>query len=885
MRRRLLPAALLLLCLGAGHGAVVHFVRLETSGRTVAFEEERAPAAPPVHLDWKRQVPPAWPMREIDPFDEDARNWSSIFGLFHSGLAVFDANGDGLLDVYFCQDGQNWARPTDADGALLDRPRAQHNALYLNQGNDPQGNPRFAQVSRLVEASPSYARQELLVENFLFPRGATTDSPQRPARQSAVAAAADFDGDGRTDLLVGNALPGMAWSHPQTQRILPPMAAPVGRQVRRSRRPVAAFGLYLIDYEPRENTSDRRLAHGGEEAMGANTLFLNQGDRDGDGVPEWEDASQRTGIQGQRHTVSFAVADIDLDGDLDVYEANVMDFDYWPGGAQGWAGAANQLYVNQLAQTGELRFAERAAELGVDGLYGADRPMIEHYRLRRLPLLPDEYSLLFFKLIPYHPEILAIDGVPGEAGQISWASLFQDVDGDGYPDLWVANDYAELDLYLNQGGRGFALAPHARSGRIGSWMSFAPGDFNGDLEEDLFVGNMGGGTYANSFIVADPFAMFDPVIVDGAGFALYANGYYDTRHFFIDGRDPTRTLANRVHHSPVLPPDATLPSNIRSAGPLTGFDPEFDRHSIDPYEFAWGSTAFDLYNDGSLSLYFAGNMAGRGGGLASVLGTGPGRLLVNLTRDRDQLVLADLTAEHHLFNILDLDYTPLESEGYFRRRAPALNWGKRDVVYSYDRSVWISQGPLIQERIANHDMIQTAENGRVSLATDLNHDGYADLILRNMGGYDSRSPEGKNLRGRTPDQRLAVLPPHDQNYPVPTNYEAGGTRLFINQYTGNNWLKVRLVDDRPGSFNRDAIGAVVILDGQYLRIKRATQGSHIANRLEDLHFGLGQERAHSLRVIWPDRTRSASNFDLDGYRNGTLVVSQRRGLVAFEPLD
>jgi len=314
-------------------------------------------------------------------------------------------------------------------------------------------------------------------------------------------------------------------------------------------------------------------------------------------------------------------------------------------------------------------------------------------------------------------------------------------------------------------------------------------------------------------------------------------------------------------------------------GGLLPFD--FDPDALDPYEFTWGSAGFDVQNDGLLDLYFVGSLIGRGGGLTPLF-TGPGRLLVNTTMDEEGLTFKGQTAEHHLFNILELKYDRLESEGYIYRRAPSKNWRARDRVYSYDRSTWIQRGVLQEKRTANHDLIQAAENGRAAIAADLNNDGFSDLILRNVGGYDSRSSKAVNLKAKV-NGKVGVLPPHNANFPTPTNYEPGATHVFINTYFSNNWIKVRLIDNTL--WNRDAVGARVIVNGRFLRVMRAGEGSHVSNKFEALHFGLGSETARQIEIHWPDRERTVTKLEVDALERGTLIVSKIRGVLAWQPVD
>ena len=201
---------------------------------------------------------------------------------------------------------------------------------------------------------------------------------------------------------------------------------------------------------------------------------------------------------------------------------------------------------------------------------------------------------------------------------------------------------------------------------------------------------------------------------------------------------------------------------------------------------------------------------------------------------------------------------------------------------SVDVSTWSAQGPSIQDNVTNQDLIQTSEQGRVALAADLNGDGFDDLLVTNLGGYDSRSSKATNLKTLL-DGRPQVVPPPDDNYPTLTDYDPGRTRLWLNRYADNGWLRVSLVDDVAPALNRDAIGARVVLNGEQLRVVRASSGSYMGSALQDLTFGLGTGVADTLEVVWPDRERSTTTVKLNGQRNGTVVISRAQGFLDWQP--
>ncbi len=88
-------------------------------------------------------------------------------------------------------------------------------------------------------------------------------------------------------------------------------------------------------------------------------------------------------------------------------------------------------------------------------------------------------------------DVTAASGMNQNNNRFSFAASWADYDKDGWPDLYVANDFGRNNLYRNNGDGSFTdVAAKAGVEDLGAGMSVAWGDYNGDGWLDLYVCNM-----------------------------------------------------------------------------------------------------------------------------------------------------------------------------------------------------------------------------------------------------------------------------------------------------------------------------------------------------------------------------------------------------------
>jgi hypothetical protein len=213
-----------------------------------------------------------------------------------------------------------------------------------------------------------------------------------------------------------------------------------------------AMGVATGDYD---NDGDQDLY---VTALGPNTLYRNNGDG------TLSDVTAAAGVGDDRWSTAATYVDYDRDGDLDLFVANYLDFSpaankqcFDPTGTRDYCGprayhpVPDRLFRNE----GNGRFTDVTEAAGIARADGA-----------------------------------GLGVVTG------------DYDGNGWLDLYVANDATPNQLWMNRGDGTFrddgelsGVALNVAGVPEGS-MGIASGDYDRDGDEDLFVTNIMSETFA-----------------------------------------------------------------------------------------------------------------------------------------------------------------------------------------------------------------------------------------------------------------------------------------------------------------------------------------------------------------------------------------------------
>ena len=513
-----------------------------------------------------------------------------------------------------------------------------------------------------------------------------------------------------------------------------------------------------------------------------------------------------------RSAFSVACADVDNDGYIDIFVCNRIDQDFLWFNRPDHHGHHNVLYHNN----GDGTFSDITEDAGL--IYG---PILMRDPFGDPIAWPDP---LTSEPVPgYNPDLIDASGeVVGEPTGQTLAALFFDHDEDGDDDLWLADDGSRMKVFRNDSDSdGISFTQISREmgvDKMGAWMGFALGDYDSDLDLDIFVTNIG----------FHPLTREAPLTPSGD--CAYGHRYgWGTCFHYLLRNEGTREIdgigtvgvfndvagATRVAPSEVMPPASLTPSEIRNEWQVpTG---------LAAYDFGFGTVFFDVENDGDQDLYWLGAMSDRGEGPNGHLFPGAGRML----RGNGAGAFQDITVESRLLDVIGVDYAAMESDD------PDFSPAEARISAAYH------------------------ENGKGLAKGDLNGDGYVDLIGTNSNGCRLMSQDE-------------------------CSWDPGPLFLWMNAGGDSNWLTIRLVGGRAfgdtGS-NADGIGAKVFVEASNDAGAATSQVQHLLasstflsmNSL-DLTYGLGEStRVDRITIRWPSGAVQVLE-DLDV--NQLLTVSE-----------
>ncbi|MDX1547768.1 MAG: CRTAC1 family protein [Rhodothermales bacterium] len=242
------------------------------------------------------------------------------------------------------------------------------------------------------------------------------------------------------------------------------------------------------------------------------------------GTLAFTDVTDASGIDARGYGVGAATADYDGDGHPDLYVLN------W-GPNQLWRNNGDGTFTDVTAETGtgDPRLSAGAAALDYDRDGDLDLMVVNYNRYtletdhpcyapsgKRDYCGPDAY--------PPEPDRLYRNAGDGTFEDVTFAVgmtaaygpalgvVATDANGDGWPDLYVANDGKENQLWINQQGTRFVndavLAGTAvnAAGAAEASMGLTAGDFDNDGDDDFFLAHLNNET--NTLYVNDGRGLF-----------------------------------------------------------------------------------------------------------------------------------------------------------------------------------------------------------------------------------------------------------------------------------------------------------------------------------------------------------------------------------------
>lgn len=273
----------------------------------------------------------------------------------------------------------------------------------------------------------------------------------------------------------------------------------------------------------------------------------------------------------------------------------------------------------------------------------------------------------------YFEDVTEESGMNHNNNRFSFAPAWCDFDGDGWPDLYVANDFGRGNLYRNRHGKFRDEATEAGVENMAPEMSAAWFDYDGDGHPDLYVSNMW--TAAGQRVVRDP--AFSPARTLPAEYRSHTEGNALYRNAG-DGR-------------------------FTNAGATEG---------VSMGRWAWCADGIDFDNDGTPEIFIA-----------------TGMLTNSSAKDLDSFFWRQVVSKSPVTAVPALDYengwnaiNQLIREDY--------SWCGHEPNVFYKRVQPVDGGPPQYYDFSGVSGLDFADDSRAFAVTDVDNDGNPDIILK-----------------------------------------------------------------------------------------------------------------------------------------------------------
>jgi tetratricopeptide (TPR) repeat protein len=410
-----------------------------------------------------------------------------------------------------------------------------------------------------------------------------------------------------------------------------------------------------------------------------NRLYRNRGDG------TFEDITEKSGVGVLENTASALFADVDNDGhqDLIVVRTNGPLLFLNQGGGK----FQQKKDAFKFASTPQGTFTGSAiADYDRDGwldiyfclyLYyqgtGQYKYPVPYYAAENGPpnfLMRNNRDGTFC-------DVTAETGLNQNNTRYSFCCGWNDYNGDGWPDLYVVNDFGRKNLYHNNGDGTFTdVAEQAGVEDTGAGMSVCWADFDNDGREDLYVADMW--TSAGERIAAQD------VFKKGATEAV------------------RRLYRKHAMGNSLFRNNGSFQEVTRSAGVGMG-------------RWSWSSDAWDFDHDGFLDLYITNGMV-----------SGPSREDLNSFFWRQ--VVANSPDQAKPSNTYEQGWNAINE---LIRADGSWSGYERNVLYANNRDGTFSD-------VSGALGLDFLEDGRSFALADIDHDGRLEMFLKNRNAPQLR---------------------------------------------------------------------------------------------------------------------------------------------------